>query len=317
MGVLRHIACSLLVLLGALAAPPAGGAQEKIRLGLLPFSESLAAVVADRQGFFKAEGIEVEVTKFGSGAQALPVLLAGRLDIIINNTITTLQALEQGADLTLLAPGAAVRAAPPDTTTALMVLNGAARTPKDLEGKRIAINVINSSAWLYLVALLDKHGVDRSKVRIVEISFPQMNDPLLNRQVDAIGQVEPFRTALLGTGKAEVIGWSYVETQPNADITQYEALTSWVEKHRATAQKFARAVVRAARFINDPANDKAVREINQQFTNLNPEFKDKVLLPRFGTEVNLVEIRKTGELMVKFGLIKQPLDLSKRVLAIP
>ena len=58
------------------------------------------------------------------------------------------------------------------------------------------------------------------------------------------------------------------------------------------------------------------REINQQFTNLNPALKDKLMITRFGTEVNLAEIRKTGELMVKYGLMKQmPADLGKRVLS--
>ncbi len=32
-----------------------------------------------------------------------------------------------------------------------------------------------------------------------------MNDPMLNGQIDAIGQVEPFRSALMATGKAEII----------------------------------------------------------------------------------------------------------------
>jgi NitT/TauT family transport system substrate-binding protein len=77
--VFRRIVCSLLVLLGVLASPPAAIAQEKIRLGLLPFSETLGAVIAERQGFFKAEGLDVEVTKFESGALAVPVLQSGRI----------------------------------------------------------------------------------------------------------------------------------------------------------------------------------------------------------------------------------------------
>jgi len=290
-------------------------AQEKIRLIVLPFSESLGAIVADKQGFFKAEGLQVEMTKLPAAALALPVLQSGRADIILSNTVTTLQALEQGLDATLLAPGAVVRRQPPDSTTALMVLKGAARTPKDLEGKRIAVNVINSTAWLYLVAMFEKHGVDRSKVRFVEIPFPQMNDPLLNKQVDAIGQVEPFRTILMGTGKTDAIGYSYVEVQPNADITQYIALTPWVKKNQATAMKFARAVVKGARFAN--SNEAATREINQQFTGLNPALKDRVQLPRFGDGVSQVEVRKTMDLMVKYGLLKKPLDLSGRILALP
>jgi NitT/TauT family transport system substrate-binding protein len=140
-----------------------------------------------------------------------------------------------------------------------------------------------------------------------------MNDPLLNKQVDAIGQVEPFRTVLMDTGKVEAIGWSYVEVQPDADITQYLALTTWVQKNPQTAARFARAIVKGAQFAN--TDEKAAREINQQFTKLNPALKDRVLLPRFGNAVNLAEIRKTQELMLKYGLMKQRVDLTGKVLA--
>ena len=150
--VVRRIVCSLLIPLGVLAAASAATAQEKIRLGLLPFSESLGAVIAERQGFFKAEGLDVEVTKFESGALAVPVLQSGRIDIAFSNTVSTLQAIEQGLDAILLAPGAVVRSSPPDTTTALIVRKGSIGTLKDFEGKRVAVNVINSSAWLHAVA---------------------------------------------------------------------------------------------------------------------------------------------------------------------
>src|SRR4030088_1203292 len=99
--VFRPIVCSLLVPLCVLASPLAAIAQEKIRLGLLPFSESLGAVIAERQGFFKAEGLDVEVTKFESGALAVPVLQSGRIDIAFSNTVSTLQAMEQGLDAIL------------------------------------------------------------------------------------------------------------------------------------------------------------------------------------------------------------------------
>jgi NitT/TauT family transport system substrate-binding protein len=304
----------LLLVLGALA-PVSATAQEKIRLGLLPFSESLGAVIAQREGFFKAEGLDVEVTKFESGALAVPVVQSGRIDIAFSNTVSTLQAIEQGLDAMVLAPGAVVRSAPPDTTTALIVRKGEVSTLKGLEGKRVAANVINSSAWLHAVAALDAHGVDRTKVRFTEVPFPQMNDPLLNGQLDAVLQVEPFRAVLMATGKAEIISWTYVESAPDTDITQYIALTPWVEKNRATALKFARAVMKGAQFAN--TNEAATRDINQQFTGLNPALKDTVLLPRFGTAVNVAGTAHTMELMRKYGLLKAPIDVSRRVLAIP
>ena len=103
----------------------------------------------------------------------------------------------------------------------------------------------------------------------------------------------------LGPGKAEIVSWTYVETAPNSDITQYIALAPWVEKNRATAEKFARAVIKGAQFAN--ANEAATRDINQQFTGLNPALKDTVLLPRFGTAVNVGETTRTMELMRAWG----------------
>ena len=78
---------------------------------------------------------------------------------------------------------------------------------------------------------------------------------------------------------------AYVETAPNTDITQYIALTSWVQKNRAIAAKFARAVIKGAT-IRERRTRRPTRDINMQFTNLNPALKDKVLLPRLGTAVN-------------------------------
>jgi NitT/TauT family transport system substrate-binding protein len=315
MPVTRSVVCTFLVLLGILSIPIAATAQTKLRVGLLPFSEALAAVIADKEGFFKAEGLEIEITQFQSGALAVPVLQSGRIDIAFSNTVSTLQAIEQGLDAVVLAPAAVVRSAPPDTTTALIVRKDAVKSIKDLEGKRIAVNVINSTAWLHAVAALELHGVDHKKVRFTEVPFPQMNDPMLNGQIDAIGQVEPFRSALMATGKAEIIAWPYVETAPKSDITQYLALTSWVAKNHDTAAKFARAVIKGAKFAK--TNEAAAREVNVAYTKLNPALKDQVLLPELGTAVNVAGMARTMELMQKYGMLQKPIDISSRVLKLP
>src|SRR5688500_19162154 len=88
--------------MACLIAVSHAAAQDKIRLGLPPFSESLPAVIADKQGYFKAQGLDVEITRVQSGAQAVPVLQAGKLDIVLSNTVTTLQAMEAGVDATIV-----------------------------------------------------------------------------------------------------------------------------------------------------------------------------------------------------------------------
>ena len=100
-----------------------------------------------------------------------------------------------------------------------------------------------------------------------------------------------------------------------SDITQYIALTPWVEKNRDTAVKFARAVNKGAQFAQ--SNEAATRDINVAYTGLNPALKDKVLLPELGTAVNVAGMARTMELMQKYGLLKAPIDISRRVLALP
>jgi NitT/TauT family transport system substrate-binding protein len=305
---------SLVALVGILLAITPASALQKLKVGVLPISESLPAILADKQGFFAAEGLQVEFTKFDSGAIALPILQSGRLNIVLSSTISTLEAIEQGLDVKILAPGAVVRETSPDATAALVVRKGFLKSIKDLEGKRIAANVINSSAWLHAVAALEKRGLDRSKLRFVEVPFPQMNDPLLNGQVDAILQVDPFRYALLQSGRAEVVSWVYPEAAPGADITQYIALTPWVEKNRDIVAKFVRALGKGIQFAI--SNETALREANVQFTNLTPSLKDKVQLPKFGTAVNASGLAHTMDMMRKYGLLSKQVDVSPHIFRI-
>ena len=74
--------------------------------------------------------------------------------------------------------------------------------------------------------------------------------------------------------------------RPNTDITQYIALTPWVAEEPGDRGE-VRARGDQGRAVRRDATKPSTRDINQQFTNLNPALKDKVLLPRLGTAVNL------------------------------
>ena len=88
----RGLCLAVALVADVLLSPFTATAQETIKLGLLPFSESLAAVIADKQGYFKDAGIAVESVKFDSGAIAVPVLQSGRMDIVLSSTVATFQA---------------------------------------------------------------------------------------------------------------------------------------------------------------------------------------------------------------------------------
>jgi len=76
---------------------------------------------------------------------------------------------------------------------------------KGWRGKRIAVTSSRALHGLHAVAPRVATASTMTKVRFTEVPFPQMNDPLLTAQIDAVVQVEPFRSALMATGKAKII----------------------------------------------------------------------------------------------------------------
>ena len=308
---IRRLSCAAALVAGVLLSPFPATAQEKIKIGLLPFSESLAVVIADKQGFFKAEGIEIETSKFDSGAVAVPVLQSGRLDIVLSSTVATFQAIEQGLDAVVLAPGAVVREAPPDTTTAVIVRKGSIGGLKELEGKRVAVNVINSTAWLHAVALLDKHGVDRTKVRFTEVPFPQMADALAQKRVDAVWNVEPFVTFMTKSGAARIMAYPYQETVPNMDISNYFAKESWIKANPDVVKRFKRAIDKATAEINSVSKEERDSWV-AKFTGMKPEVVKDVSLPRFAADLNVPSLKANLDIAVKHKMIK-PFDIDTMI----
>lgn len=294
-----------------LALSASAQAQTRIRLGLPALTEALPAVAADKLGYFKAEGIDLEITKFNNSIMSVSLLHAGKIEIAMSSVVSNLQAIEQGMDLRILAGGAVFGRDPNAGTMGYMVRKGELSSPRALEGKRVGINALGGIAWLYLVAYLDKHGVDRSKVRFVEVPFPQLGDALLNGSIDAAGYAEPFITILKEGGKAERLGGDpMIEVQPGGDGTHYVANAEWLKKNGDAAERFKRALRKGVDYISKPENEPFARDLNLQYTNLNPAYRDRVVLPAYSHNVNLDEVRKTQALMVKYGMLRNVVNIS-------
>jgi NitT/TauT family transport system substrate-binding protein len=284
--------------------------KSDLSIALIPISETLAIAAAEEQGFFEEAGLTVEVQRVGSGAEAIPLLAGGRIDAMFSNTVTTLQAIQEGLDAVFLTPAGWAREDPPDTSSAVMVrADDDIDAPSDLAGRRVATNVIGSIAWLYFAEWLNQNGVPHDEVTFAEVPFPQMIDALLGGSVDAIFPPDPFRTIAEGTGEISSLGYGFIEVQPGVEISQYVTTRAWLEEHPNTARAFVSAVRRGADFIN--ANEAEAREINVRWTGLSEELKDDVMITRLGTATNEDSIRRTMDLMLEYGLLEEELELEQ------
>ena len=108
------------------------------------------------------------------------------------------------------------------------------------------------------MAWVDKNGGKSSKVKFVEVPFPQMEAALIAGKVDAISVQEPFATAALEKGKARVLAHPWGDVLPKFLIASWFASDKWIQKNKPTGQAFVRAINRGIDAIQaDPEGSRA------------------------------------------------------------
>ena len=164
----------------------------------------------------------------------------------------------------------------PDAT-GLLVRSDGGVTFANLGGKRVATNTLKNITDTYTTELMARKGVDVKTVQWTEVPFPQMPDALTNGALDAAVSPEPFLTIARNSGKVTVLGYPYLEVQPNFEDAQYVALERWLRNNSDTLARFRRGYTRGVEYVN--ANKNRLGDWAVQYTKLDPALKDQVAFP--------------------------------------
>jgi len=95
----------LLLVLSALllgACAPAVPETTTLRLGLLPILETLPLYVAQSQGYFAAEGLQVDFIPAASAAERDQLMQAGQIDGLINDLVSTVLYNRDGVQIVIV-----------------------------------------------------------------------------------------------------------------------------------------------------------------------------------------------------------------------
>lgn len=298
----------------ALLACSLGQATElvKLRVNVQTIIDCVPVVVAIRQGYFAQEGLEVDTSTSAGGAVGIPGLIGGAYDIAQSNTVSGLLAFNQGLDVQAIAPGAKMQ--PHAPTTEMVGRKGEVfKTAADLEGKSIGVNNRNGIVWLYARAWVKARGGDPSRVSFREVPFPQMEDAVKRRNVDAAFMVEPFKSAALKGADLAVVGSPFNEVQPGTDAGQYLTTGRYAAQHPENVRKFVRALRRGVEWYNANLQTAAAQQIVSDFTKLPVAVLKEITLPPMPTQIEVAQIRKTAELMRDNGMFAQVPDVDRFV----
>src|SRR5438067_10939849 len=145
-----------LLLLGCRKNATTGGVSNKIRVGYIGLTCEAPIFTAVEKGFFKEEGLEVEMVKC-EWANYKDVLALGGFDITHHLVMYFLKPIEQGLDVKFT--GGIHRGC-------LRVQAGANSSIskiQDLRGKRIGVPGMGTPPFIFANRVLGANGIDASK----------------------------------------------------------------------------------------------------------------------------------------------------------
>jgi NitT/TauT family transport system substrate-binding protein len=280
-------------------------AQAKGKLGYMKIVDNAAMFVAMEKGFFKAEGLELETVPMAGGAVIVQGVTSGDLQFGWTNVISLYQAYVEGFDFKLIAGGATNVRGSNETHAIVVGKDSSIKSAKDLEGKTVAVNTLNNIVHLMAMAWVDKNGGTSSKIKFVEIPFPQMEPALVAGKVDAISVQEPFAAVAARKPETRVLSNPWGDVTAKFLIASWFASEKWIQKNKSTAQAFVRAINRGIDAIH--ADKEGARAAMIKWAGLNPEMVGKIGLPLFEKAVNEKDVQATIDLTIKYKFITRAL----------
>ena len=193
---------------GAWAMPAmAQGTPEKTKVvlgvGGKPLLYYLPLTIAERKGFFKAQGLDVEINDFSGGANALQALVGGSVDVVTGAYEHTIRMQAKGQDIRAVLelgrfPGISVGVR---TELADKVKSAA-----DLKGLKIGVTAPGSSTHLIALYAMSKAGLKATDASFIGIGGAATAVAAIkNGQVDALSNTEPVISKLEADGDIKVL----------------------------------------------------------------------------------------------------------------
>jgi NitT/TauT family transport system substrate-binding protein len=170
----------------------------KVRAGTLSLAVEAPLYVAFDKGYFRDEGLDVDIIPFATGGDQIAPITTGQLDIAsASPDPSQFNAIARGIDIKLVdttsiwVPGSNVSAL---VVRQDLIDSGRYKTPADLKGMTISMPNLNSSGRLYVDRILAMGGLTGSDANLVPLAFADASTGLANKAVDASWLSEPFIT---------------------------------------------------------------------------------------------------------------------------
>lgn len=216
-----------------------------VRFGSPGAVSDAGVYVAIDKGYFKEQGLDVQIQSFQSGPMLIAPLAGGELEVgggVISTGL--LNAIDRGVAMKIVATkGSSTKGFEFSRITVRkdLIDSGQVKTDKDAKGKKIAVPSLKSGAEAQVHYFLKKAGLTLNDVELVAMGFPDMLAAYSNKAIDMAVQTEPTLNAAVERGLA--VRWLPGAMGESFYGGEYQAATL------IYSEQFAKNVDTARRFM--------------------------------------------------------------------
>ncbi|MEV0890679.1 ABC transporter substrate-binding protein [Promicromonospora sp. NPDC050262] len=223
----------------------------------------LPLYVAQEQGYFEDEGVDVTIDTGGGGTQSWSAVLGGSADFSIQDPVFVPKSHEQGGEGVVVA---AVQNAP----TVFIIGQDDTDLQDDLsflDGKRVVTSPEPDTTWAFMTYLAQQNDID---VEIVNVAIGNELAAVQSGQADYALAVDPQVAQGEAMGLTSVYSFSANEDWSPFAFSSLTTTQAYIDENPEAAQGVVTAFERASRSIYaDP--DRAIEIAQEYFSDLDDD----------------------------------------------
>ena len=218
------------------------GIREKVTVGISKSFLSIPVYIAQAQGFFSDEGLDVTIKEYTSGKKATQALLAGEVGISTVADMPVVFNSFERQDFCIIATFAYSF----HMVKIIARKDSGIKKGVDLKGKKVGANR-GTSSHFFLAVFVIHNRLSISDVEMINIITVDLPAALKNNEVDAISVWQPYTLTAM-----QLLGNNAVELPSSENYRttfSFAAMKVLAKEHPEILQKFLRAIDKATAFI--------------------------------------------------------------------
>jgi NitT/TauT family transport system substrate-binding protein len=309
----------IIVLLAAACSPAAqtaiptpATAAVRLPVGYIPDIQFAPLYVAMEKGYFQQEGVNLTMD-YNTETDAVALVGAGKLQFAIASGEQVLLGRAQGLPVVYVAGWFQQYPVGVATNASLGV-----QKPADLKGKKIGIPLLSGASYIGLRALLDAGGLKESDVTLDVIGYNQVQALAAGQEQAIVVYVnnEPIQLKSKGYDVNVLRVGDYLQLVGNGLITNETVL----KENPDLVRRMVKAMLEGISYTM--AHPDEAYTISTKYVENLAKANTSVQKQVLATTIELWKTNTLGytdpkawgnmqDILLKMGLIKQPLDLSK------